>query len=83
MRLLSTIRTTTLRTSVAGLALTLALAGCSVGTTAGAGSTTSTPQSSMREARASEEKPPNTTVCGAPIRAQASIATAASGIIGR
>ncbi|MFC3300740.1 carbohydrate-binding domain-containing protein [Arthrobacter agilis] len=45
MRLLSTIRTTTLRTSVAGLALTLALAGCSVGTTAGAGSTTSTTQS--------------------------------------
>ncbi|WDF33297.1 carbohydrate-binding domain-containing protein [Arthrobacter agilis] len=45
MRLLSTIRTTTLRTSVAGLALTLALAGCSVGTTVGAGSTTSTTQS--------------------------------------
>ena len=28
------------------------------------------------------EKPPNTTVCGAPIRAQASIATTVSGIIG-
>ena len=39
-------------------------------------------QSSIREASASAEKPPNTTVCGAPIRAQASIATIASGIIG-
>ncbi len=28
-------------------------------------------------------KPPNTTLCGAPIRAQASIATTTSGIIGR
>ena len=33
-------------------------------------------------ARASGEKPPNTTECTAPIRAQASIAIAASGIIG-
>ena len=31
----------------------------------------------------SAEKPPKTTLCVAPIRAQASIATAASGIIGR
>ena len=28
-------------------------------------------------------EPPNTTLCGAPMRAQASIATATSGIIGR
>ena len=39
--------------------------------------------SSMRDARASAEKPPNTTECGAPMRAHASIAMAASGIIGR
>ena len=37
----------------------------------------------MRSLTASGEKPPNTTLCGAPIRAQASIATATSGIIGR
>ena len=36
----------------------------------------------MRPASASAEKPPNTTVCGAPIRAQASIAIGSSGIIG-
>lgn len=30
----------------------------------------------------SDENPPNTMLCGAPIRAQASIATASSGIIG-
>ena len=40
-------------------------------------------QSATREASASEEKPPKTTVCGAPMRAQASIATTTSGIIGR
>ena len=45
--------------------------------------TISTPQSTIREYRASDEKPPKTTVCGAPILAQASIATTASGIIGR
>ena len=39
--------------------------------------------SSMRLRSASAEKPPKTTECGAPIRAQASIAIAASGIIGR
>ena len=39
--------------------------------------------SSMRDRSASAEKPPNTTECGAPSRAQASIATTASGIIGR
>jgi hypothetical protein len=38
--------------------------------------------SSMRSASASLENPPNTTVCGAPSRAHASIAIAASGIIG-
>ena len=38
--------------------------------------------SRMRSWRASDEKPPNTTECGAPIRAQASIATGSSGIIG-
>ena len=38
--------------------------------------------SSMRERSASALKPPNTTECGAPRRAQASIATMASGIIG-
>ncbi len=39
-------------------------------------------QSATREASASEEKPPKTTVCGAPMRAQASMATTTSGIIG-
>ena len=37
----------------------------------------------MRSLTASGEKPPKTTLCGAPMRAQASIATASSGIIGR
>ena len=37
----------------------------------------------IRSLTASGEKPPKTTLCGAPIRAQASIATATSGIIGR
>ena len=37
----------------------------------------------MRSASAWAEKPPKTTLWAAPIRAQASIATAASGIIGR
>ena len=40
-------------------------------------------QSAMRLAMESGEKPPNTTEWIAPMRAQASIATAASGIIGR
>jgi hypothetical protein len=40
------------------------------------------PQSSMRSRSASALNPPNTTVCGAPIRAHASIAIAASGTIG-
>jgi hypothetical protein len=39
-------------------------------------------QSRMRLARESGEKPPNTTECTAPIRAVASMAMAASGIIG-
>lgn len=38
--------------------------------------------SSMRAARADAEKPANTTECSTPRRAQASIATIASGIIG-
>ena len=38
--------------------------------------------SSMRALSAPGENPPNTTLCSAPSRAQASIATAASGIIG-
>ena len=38
--------------------------------------------SSMRVANSGAANPPNTTECTAPIRAQASIATAASGIIG-
>jgi hypothetical protein len=37
----------------------------------------------MRSESAVAEKPPKTTVCGAPSRARASIATAVSGIIGR
>ncbi len=41
------------------------------------------PASLMRSARASAEKPPKTTVNGAPILAQASIETGSSGIIGR
>ncbi len=40
-------------------------------------------ENSIRSLTDSGEKPPNTTLCGAPIRAQASIATATSGIIGR
>ncbi|OQC08701.1 MAG: hypothetical protein BWX79_01598 [Alphaproteobacteria bacterium ADurb.Bin100] len=39
-------------------------------------------ESSMREASAPEAKPPNTTEWMAPNRVQASIAKAASGIIG-
>ncbi len=39
--------------------------------------------SSMRAASSGAAKPPNTTECTAPIRAQASIAMTASGIIGR
>ena len=39
--------------------------------------------SAMRSAMECGAKPPNTTVCTAPMRAQASIAIAASGIIGR
>jgi hypothetical protein len=38
--------------------------------------------SSMREARLLEAKPPNTTECTAPMRAQASMAKTASAIIG-
>ena len=41
------------------------------------------PQSRMRSTRLSGEKPPNTTVWGAPMRAQASMATAISGTIPR
>ena len=41
------------------------------------------PKSATRLASESAENPPNTTVCGAPTRAQASMATTASGIIGR
>ena len=41
------------------------------------------PQSWMRLARLSGEKPPNTTAWTAPTRAQASMATAASTTIGR
>ena len=41
------------------------------------------PQSAMRSATACGAKPPNTTECTAPMRAQASMATAASGIIGK
>ena len=37
----------------------------------------------MRSLTASGANPPNTTLCGAPIRAHASIATTTSGIIGR
>ena len=40
-------------------------------------------ENSMRSLTASAEKPPNTTLCGAPIRAHASIAITTSGIIGR
>ena len=42
-----------------------------------------TPQSSTRSRTESGEKPPKITVCGAPMRAQASIATTISGIIPR
>jgi hypothetical protein len=42
-----------------------------------------TPQSSTRSRTESGEKPPKITVCGAPTRAQASIATTISGIIPR
>ncbi len=40
-------------------------------------------ENSMRSLTESAEKPPKTTLCGAPMRAQASIATTTSGIIGR
>ena len=40
-------------------------------------------ENSMRSRTASGEKPPKTTLCGAPILAQAIIATTTSGIIGR
>ena len=40
-------------------------------------------ENSIRSFTESGEKPPNTTLCGAPMRAHASIATATSGIIGR
>ncbi|SLI19052.1 Uncharacterised protein [Mycobacteroides abscessus subsp. abscessus] len=39
--------------------------------------------SSMRAASSGAAKPPNTTECTAPMRAQASMAITASGIIGR
>lgn len=39
--------------------------------------------SAIRVSKASAEKPPKTTECGAPIRAQARSATTASGIIGK
>ncbi len=42
---------------------------------------TSHPMSCIRSRRESAENPPKTTVCGAPIRAQASIATGVSGTI--
>jgi len=41
------------------------------------------PDTASRSATAFGANPPNTTVCGAPIRAQASMATTTSGIIGR
>jgi hypothetical protein len=37
----------------------------------------------IRSRNDSEEKPPKTTECGAPIRAHANIAAGSSGIIGR
>ncbi len=40
-------------------------------------------ETSIRSLTASGANPPNTTLCGAPIRAHASIATTTSGIIGR
>ena len=40
-------------------------------------------EKSILSATASAEKPPKTTLWGAPMRAQASIATTTSGIIGR
>ncbi len=40
-------------------------------------------ENSIRSRTDSGAKPPKTTLCGAPIRAQASIATTTSGIIGR
>ena len=40
-------------------------------------------ENSIRSFTESGEKPPKTTLCGAPMRAHASIATATSGIIGR
>ena len=40
-------------------------------------------ENSIRSLTESAEKPPKTTLCSAPMRAQASIATTTSGIIGR
>ena len=44
---------------------------------------TTAPASLIRSRSASAENPPNTTECTAPMRAQASIAIAASGTMGR
>ncbi len=40
-------------------------------------------ENSIRSLTESGEKPPKTRLCGAPMRAQASMATTTSGIIGR
>ncbi len=82
------LRTTTIRSSVATSPMTSStrsLTGAVVPLRAAPSTVTSTfaSENSMRSRTASAEKPPKTTLCGAPIRAQASIATTTSGIIGR
>ena len=81
-------RSTTMRCSIVGADATASSAWCLSPTflprrqPPSAVIRTFAPQSLMRPLSASAENPPNTTVCGAPIRAQASIAIGSSGIIG-
>ena len=84
----SPVRRTTTTCPIDGVSASDASAFCLSGTTAprryppSAVTRTFASASRMRSRSASELKPPNTTPCTAPIRAQASIAIGSSGIIG-
>ena len=65
-----------------GRGATVSLSSCSQ-TAPSTVTSTLASETSMRSLTDSTEKPPNTTLCGAPIRAQASIATTTSGIMAR
>ena len=81
-------RSTTMTCSIVGVSATASSAWCLSPTflprrqPPSAVTRTFAPQSLMRPDRASAENPPKTTVCGAPMRAHASIAMGSSGIIG-